>query len=779
MSKFGMGQSVRRTEDRRFLTGQGRYADDISLPGQAYGYVLRSPYAHARIVHLDAAAARALPGVVAVLTAAELAADRIGTLTCDAPVANIDGSPQVSPPRPLLQGERVRYGGDPVAFVVAESLAQARDAAELIEIEYEPLPSVTGTAEALEPGAAQIWPEAKSNLCFEWQNGDARKTAAAFKKAARVISLALVNNRVVPNPMEPRAALAEFDAGTGKLTLYTSSQGSHALRDAFAPMIGVEPANLRVVTPDVGGGFGMKIFPFPEQGLVLWAARRLKRPVRWNSDRSEAFLSDSHGRDNFSRAELALDRDGRFLALRVETVANLGAYLSQYAPYIPTEAGTYMLAGVYRFEAVHVLVKGVFTNTTPIDAYRGAGRPEAAYLLERMVDAAARELGLAPDEIRLRNFIPASAMPYKTALGCVYDSGDFAGLTRDALARADWAGFAKRKEQSRARGRRRGIGLAYYIERCGGGNPERAHLRFERDGSVSLMVGMSSNGQGHATSFAQLAADKLGIEIERIRVVQGDTDLVEMGGITGGSRALPVQGSAVVKTADKLIARAKSIAAHLLEANALDIAFADGIFSIVGTDRRLTIDEVAAASFDPARLPPGAELGLEEKEFHTPPAFTFPNGCHVAELEVDEASGRIELVRYTVVDDFGATVNPMLLAGQVHGGVAQGVGQALTERVEYDPATGQLLSGSFMDYAMPRADDLPAIEVSTRNVPTDANPLGVKGAGEAGAVGATPAVINALVDALAELGVRHIDMPATPERVWRAIEAARAKRTGR
>jgi carbon-monoxide dehydrogenase large subunit len=779
MSKFGMGQAVRRTEDQRFLTGHGRYADDISLPGQAIGTVLRSPYAHARILRIDAAAARAMPGVLAVLTAAELAADKIGTLTCDAPVANRDGSPMARPPRPLLQGERVRYVGDPVAFIVAETLAQARDAAERVEVEYEPLDPVTGTTEALLPGAAQIWPEAKNNLCFEWQNGDASRTDAAFKKAARVVSLEAINNRVVPNPMEPRAALAEIEAKTGKLTLYTSSQGSHALRDAFAPLLGVPRAMLRVVTPDVGGGFGMKIFPFPEQALVLWAARRLKRPVKWNSDRSEAFLSDSHGRDNVSRAELALDRDGKFLGLRVETVANLGAYLSQYAPYIPTEAGTYMLAGVYTFEAVHVLVKGVFTTTTPIDAYRGAGRPEAAYLLERIVDAAARELGVTQDEIRLRNFIPPHAMPYKTVLGCLYDSGDFEAVTKEAMARADWAGFAKRRDEARARGLRRGIGLAYYIERCGGGAAERAHLRFERDGSVSLLVGMSSNGQGHATAFAQLAADKLGIELERVRVIQGDTDLVATGGITGGSRALPVQGSAVVKTADKVIDKAKSIAGHLLEANALDIAFADGIFTIVGTDRRLSIDEVAAASFDPKRLPPGAELGLEGNESHTPAAYTFPNGCHVAEVEVDEASGRVELVRYTVVDDFGATVNPMLLAGQIHGGVAQGVGQALTEHTAYDSATGQLLSGSFMDYAMPRADDLPAIEVSTHNVPTNANPLGVKGAGEAGAVGSAPAVINALVDALADLGVRHIDMPATPERVWRVIQEASATKARR
>jgi carbon-monoxide dehydrogenase large subunit len=777
MAKFGMGQAVRRTEDLRLLTGKGRYTDDISLPRQAYGYVLRSPHAHARIAALDVQAARRAPGVLAVLTAAELAADRLGTLLCPIPLDTRNGKPMVKPTRPLLQGDFVRYVGDPVAFIVAEALQQARDAAELVEVQYETLPATVSTAGAVEKGAPRVWKEAPGNLCFDWEIGDSKATEAAFAKAKRVIRLDLVNNRVVPSSMETRGALADYDAEADRLTLYTSSQGSHGLRDAFAgEVLNIPPAKLRVVTPDVGGGFGMKIFPYPEQGLVLWAAKRLGRPVKWTSERSEAFVSDIHGRDNVSTAELALDESGKFLAIRVSTIANLGAYLSQYGPYIPTLAGAAMFTAVYGFAAAHVAVQGVFTNTVPIDAYRGAGRPEAAYLVERLVDHAARELGLAPDEIRRRNFIPASAMPYRTALGLRYDTGDFAHVMEEAMRRADWSGFVARRAASDRAGKRRGIGLAYYIEVCGGGEDEFAHVRFERDGTVSIMVGSMSNGQGHETAFAQLAADRLGIDIARIRVVQGDTELIESGRGTGGSRALPVQGSAVVKTADLVIAKAKRIAAHLLEANELDVEFKEGVFAIAGTDRRLSIDEVARAAFDPAKLPKGMSPGLEDKARHKPAAATYPNGCHICEVEVDEGTGAVEVLRYTVVDDFGAVVNPMMLEGQVHGGIAQGLGQALLEHTVYDEESGQLLSGSFMDYDMPRADDLPAIAFHTENIPSTANPLGVKGAGEAGAIGAPPAVINAVVDALAPLGVRHIDMPATPERVWRAIQAARPAR---
>lgn len=774
MGQFGIGQAVRRTEDFRFLTGTGRYTDDISLKNQAYGYALRSPHAHAHIVSLDARAARAASGVIAVLTAAELKVDKIGDMPCDLDLKSKDGRPLVKPRRPLLQGERVRYVGDPVAFVVAETLQQARDAAEQIEVEYEALPAVTSTKGAIEPGAPIVWDKAPRNLCFDWEKGDKRATDAAFARAKRVVRLELVNNRIVPNPMEPRAAIGEYDSAKDKLTLHTSSQGGHGLRAAFADaVLKIAEEKLRVVSPDVGGGFGMKIFPYPEQGLVLWAAKRLKRPVKWTGERGESFVSDNHGRDHVSTAELALDEKGRFLAIRVSTIANLGAYLSQFGPFIPTEAGTHMLAGVYTFAAAYAEVKGVFTNTVPTDAYRGAGRPEAAYLLERLVDCAARELGIAPDEIRRRNFITREAMPYETAMGVTYDTGDFAHVMSEAIKESDWAGFPTRRQASRRTGKLRGIGMAYYIEMCGGGEDERAHIRFERDGRVSLFVGSLSNGQGHETAFAQLAADRLGIHIDRIKVIQGDTDLIDFGRGTGGSRALPVQGAAVVKSADKVLEKARKIAAHLLEASELDVEFKEGVFAITGTDRALSIDEVAKAAFDAKRLPKGMALGLEEKVHHNPAAFTFPNGCHICEVEVDEATGAVDVVRYSVVDDFGVVVNPLMLAGQIHGGVAQGVGQALLEHTVYDSGSGQLLAGSFMDYDMPRADNLPEIEFATRNVPSTANPLGVKGAGEAGAIGAPPAVINAVVDALAALGVRHVDMPATTENVWRLIHAAR------
>jgi carbon-monoxide dehydrogenase large subunit len=773
MGKFGIGQAVRRTEDFRLLTGAGRYTDDIALPGQAYGFVLRSPHAHARITKLDAAAARKAPGVLAVLTAAELEADKIGTMPCAVELPNKDGTKLVMPTRLILQNERVRFVGDPVAFVVAETLQQARDAAELIEVDYAELPAVVSTKGAIDAGAAQVWDKAPHNICFDWELGDRKRTDAAFKKAKRVIRLEIVNNRIVPNPMEPRSAIGDFDAKAGRLTLYTPSQGVHGLQAVFTAMFGVDKGKLRVVSGDVGGGFGMKIFPFPEQALVLWAAKRLKRPVRWTSERSEAFLADSHGRDNVTLAELALDGDARFLGLRISNIANLGAYLSYYGPYIPTLAGAHMFAGVYGFEAAYVEVKGVFTHTSPTDAYRGAGRPEAAYLLERLVDYTARELGLSPEEIRRRNFVPASAMPYKTALGVIYDTGDFAGVLAEGLERADWTGFAQRKAASRKAGKLRGIGLAYYIEQCGGGGDERAHIRFEPGGDVTVFVGSQSNGQGHETAFAQLAADRFGLDIERVKVVQGDTDLIDYGNGTGGSRALPVQGSAVVKTADKVLEKAKLIAAHLLEANALDVEFKEGVFAIVGTDRRVTIDEVAKAAFDPAKLPKGMAPGLEEKVHHMPAAATFPNGCHISEVEIDEGTGTVEVVRYTVVDDFGVVVNPLMLAGQVHGGVVQGIGQALLEHTVYDPESGQLVAGSFMDYDMPRADNVPDIAFHTRNIPTTANPLGVKGAGEAGAIGAPPSVINAVVDALAEYGVRHVDMPATAEQIWKLIQAGR------
>ncbi|HYB08938.1 MAG TPA: xanthine dehydrogenase family protein molybdopterin-binding subunit [Alphaproteobacteria bacterium] len=776
MGMFGVGQSVRRIEDRRLLTGLGRYTDDIALPRQAFGYVVRSPHAHARIARLDPRSAREAEGVLAVLTAKEVIAENLGTLPCAVALRSKDGSPLVTPVRQLLQGERARFVGDPVAFIVAETLQQARDAAELFEVEYEDLPSISSTKGALAPQTPRVWENAPDNVCFDWTLGDKVKTDEAFAMAKRIIRLEFINNRIVPNSMETRSAIGDYDPATGKSTLYTSSQGTHALQAVFSSMLGIPKEKLRVVTPDVGGGFGMKFFPYPEQALVLWAAKRLKRAVRWTSERSEAFLADSHGRDNVTLAEIAVDESGRFLALRVSTIANLGAYLSYFGPYIPTVAGANMVPGVYDFKSVFVEVKGVFTNTTPTDAYRGAGRPEAAYLIERIVDYAARELGVSPYEIRRRNFVKPTAMPYITATGNIYDTGDFARALAEALKQADWDGCPSRKTASRKSGKLRGIGLAYYIERCGAGFDDRALVRFEPNGDVSLYVGSISNGQGHETAFSQLAADRFGIDIARVKVIQGDTDAVEYGNGTGGSRALAVQGSAVVLAADKVLAKAKDIAAHLLEANSLDLAFSEGVFSIAGTDRHISFDDVLKAAFDPAKRPPGMPPGLEDKVQFLPAAPTYPNGCHICEVEIDEATGATEVVRYTIVDDFGVILNPLMLEGQIHGGVAQGIGQALLEHTVYDEASGQLLAGSFMDYNMPRADNIPMIDFLTKNIPTTANPLGVKGAGEAGAIGAPPAVINAVVDALAEFGVRHVDMPATAERLWALIHGAHRSR---
>ncbi len=773
MAQFGIGQAVRRVEDRRFLTGHGQYIADINLPRQLHAYFLRSPHAHALIRRIDATAARAQPGVELVGLGADLVADGIGTLPCKAPVPNRDGSRMKEPPRHALAVERVRHVGDGVAIVLAETLEQARAAAELIEVDYEPLPAVTDAVEALAPGAPQIWPEIPGNLGLDWELGDRAAAEAAIARAAHVARLTLVNNRIVVNSMEPRGVVAAYDPGHERFTVWSSTQGSHALRDWLAASILKLPAErVRVITPDVGGGFGMKYFLYPEHVAAVWAARRTGRPVKWVGERSDAFITDTHGRDNVSEAELALDAEGRFLALKVETVANFGAYLSSFAPYIPTVAGNGMLAGLYRFEAVYSHVRCAYTNTVPVDAYRGAGRPEAAYLVERMVDAAARELKLAPDEIRRRNFIPPAAMPYTTATGTVYDSGEFAALMDEALERADWAGIGARKAEARARGKRRGIGIATYVEACGGGGEDMAELRVESTGDVTVLVGTQNNGQGHATAYAQLVSDRLGVPIERIRLHQGDTDRIPYGFGTGGSRSIPVGGHAVLAAADKVIAKAKRLAAQMLEAAEADLEFADGRFSVVGTDRSLSFAEVAAKAHRAGRPDGARDFGLAEMAAYLPNAMTYPNGCHVAEIELDPETGWVDVMRYTIVDDFGIALNPLLLAGQIHGGTAQGIGQALFERTVYDPETGQLLSGSLTDYRLPRALDLPEIDVAFHNVPCRTNPLGIKGAGEAGAIGAPPAVINAVVDALSEWGVAHIDMPATPERVWQAIHDA-------
>ena len=777
MKQFGIGQPVRRVEDRRFITGHGSYLDDITRSRQAHAFILRSPHAHARIGSIDTAAALAAPGVIAVFTGEDLARDGVGNIPCLSAVSNRDGSPSVLPPHPAIARDRARHVGDTVAMVVADSPAAARDAAELIVVEYDPLPAAVDTARALDAGQPQVWDQAPRNMCFDWETGDRAAVEQAMPGARHRISLELVNNRVVVNSMEPRGAVGEYDPGEETYTLWSSTQGSHFLRTLLAESVFKIPENrIRVVTRDVGGGFGMKLFLYPEHILVLWAAKKTGRAVKWVPDRADAFMTDTQGRDNVTRLELALDQELRFLALDVELVANMGAYLSNFAPEIPTMSGAVMHSGVYAIPAIHVGVKGVFTNTVPVDAYRGAGRPEAAYAIERLIDYAARRLNVAPHELRRRNFIKPEAMPYQTPLGLTYDSGEFARNMDQALAAADLAGFPARRAEARGRGHYRGLGHAVYIEQSGFPPDEFAELRFDPSGTLTILMGTQSSGQGHQTAYTQLAAERLGIAPENVRVLQGDTAAISFGRGTGGSRSIPVGGAALAEAADKLIATGRRSAPHLFEAGSADVVLVDGEVTWAGPDRRLGIEEVARAAFDPARQAPEIEPGFDESGHFTPPQPTFPNGCHVCEVEIAPETGHIEIMRYLVVDDFGTVINPLLLAGQVQGGVAQGVGQAMLERTVFDPETGQLLTGSLTDYCIARAEDLPAIEFAYNVVPCRTNPLGVKGAGEAGAIGAPPALVNAVVDALAELGIEHLDMPLTPERLWRAIRGAEQRK---
>ncbi|CAH2604262.1 Xanthine dehydrogenase family protein molybdopterin-binding subunit [Rhodovastum atsumiense] len=774
MTKFGVAQSVRRVEDPRLLKGHGAYTDDIQLPGTVHGVVLRSPHAAARILSIDVAAAEATPGVLAVITAADLKADGLGGIPCAISLKNRDGSQQYSPPRPALADGAVRHVGDPVAFVVAETAQAARDGAEAILVDYDTLPAITDPGAAMEPGAPQVWEGARNNVCFDWEIGQKDKVEALFRQAAHVSRLTVVNNRIVVASMEARAACAEYDAATGRFTLRANTQGGWGIKQMLGDDIfKVGADRFRIITPDVGGGFGMKLFLYPEHVLTCYAARRLGRPVKWTSERSEAFLADTHGRDNITLGELALDAEGKFLALRTRNIANMGAYLSNYAPFIPTLAGTGVLAGVYGFQAVYANVIGVFTHTVPVDAYRGAGRPEANYLVERLIDHAARELKIDRAELRRRNMVGPEAMPHTTPVGKVYDSGDFRTVLDAALRNMDWAGFEARRAEAAARGRRRGIGLSYYLEATGGASSERAEIRFAEDGFVDVYVGTQSTGQGHETAYVQLTVDRLGVPGEKVRIRQGDTDTIPEGGGTGGARSLYSEGQAILATAATVIERGRKAASEALEASPADIVFEAGRFAIVGTDRGIDILELAQTQR--ARARQGQDVTtLDAAEVAQISAHTFPNGCHIAEVEIDPETGTVQVQRYSVTDDVGRAVNPLIVRGQVHGGVAQGFGQAVLERTAYDPQSGQLLSGSFMDYALPRAADLPDIEVDLIEVPCGTNPLGVKGAGEAGAVGSPPAVINAIVDALAPLGVDHIDMPATPERVWQALATARA-----
>jgi aerobic carbon-monoxide dehydrogenase large subunit len=772
--KFGIGQPLRRYEDVRLLTGKGRYTDDITLPRMAFAAVLRSPVAHARLVKVDAAAARQLPGVLLVLTGDDVKADGLGDIPCLHPLTSRDGKPRHDTPRPVLAIGKVRHVGQPVAFVVAETLVQARDAAEAVEVEYDELPAVVESRAAIAPGAPEVFDHIAGNVIFDWDNDmtDAKATDAAFAKAKRITRLEIVNNRVVANSMEPRNAIGDHDPSSDRSTLYTTTQGPHFVRDPLAEMIlKIGKGKLRVITPNVGGAFGMKAFVYPEQALVVWASRKLKRPVKWQADRSEGFVSDNQGRDHVTRAELAMDERGKFLGLRVELLANLGAYLSPLGAFIPTRSSD-LISGLYTTPAMYINVKGICTNTVPVCAYRGAGRPEAAYLMERLVDAAARDMGMTPDAIRRINFIPATAMPYTSATKLIFDSGEFETVMELGMKAADWAGFAARRAVSERRGLLRGIGMATYTERCGGGFPETASIEF-KDGKIELVMGNIEYGTGLVTAYKQVVADRLGVDPDRIDVIMGDTDRTPSG-LTGGSRALPVGGSALYEASQQVIDKGRGIAAHLLEAAAADVQFEEAVFFVPGTDLRLDLFEVAKAARDPAKLPPGMEPGLDVTRHRMPEANTFPNGCHVVEVEIDPDTGTVRIDRYTIVDDFGRTINPIMLEGQVHGGIVQGLGQALLEHTVYDEESGQLLSGSFTDYTMPRADDMPSFSFATHNVPCKTNPLGVKGAGEAGAIGAPPAVINAIVDALhRKAGIRHIDMPATPRRVWEALHAAK------
>ncbi len=718
MTKFGTSQSVHRVEDQRFVTGKGHYLDDINLPGQVYGFVVRSPIAHARIGRLDASEARRAPGVLAVLTGPDQEAAGVNPrLPCEIPMNNRDGSQRGEPERPMLAWQKVRHVGDPVAFVVAESLAAAKDAAELIEVEYEELDAVVDTAGAAAAGQALVHDNVPDNLVFDWDYGDEQAVTDAVSGAAHVTRLELINNRVVANSMEPRGVLAHYDSATGRLTAYAGTQGGWALKDFLAQaVLQGESDQVRVITPDVGGGFGMKGVLYPEYAMAALAARQLERPVKWVADRSEGFLSDAMGRDHVTRAELAFDDRHRIIGMRVDTTANMGAYLSLFAPFIPTGAALKVLPGVYDVKRLYYRVKGVMTNTVPVDAYRGAGRPESIYVIERLMDQAARDLGVDRIELRRRNFIPDSAMPFTTAVGETYDSGEFGRVLDRALEQADWSGFPARREQSRQRGKRRGIGLCYYIESTMGDPEESAAVRFTDTGEVEVLVGTQSNGQGHETAYTQILSERLGVPFDRIRVIQGDTDAIPMGGGTGGSRSVTAEGWALVDASQAVIERGKDYAAQILEAAVADIEFRQGDFRIVGTDRSVDILSLAQQARTMAPPEAGGGPGLDSAVTIAVKAWTFPNGCHIAEVEVDPDTGVVEVVDYSVVDDFGRLINPMLVAGQVHGGVVQGIGQALLEHVVYDE-TGQLLSGAFTDYTMPRADTSPAIRFATEEIP--------------------------------------------------------------
>ena len=756
MNKFGIGQAVLRDEDIKFISGKGLYTGDISLENQTYMYVLRSNIAHGKIKNIDISEALNAEGVINIFIGKDLKDAGIKDMPTNFTTKNKDGSDMFTPERSAIAIDKVRHVGDPIAIIIANTQEDAKNASELIYAELVELPSVSTSTQAIKDNAPQVWDNTKNNLCFDWEMGEEEKVNEAFNSADTVVEIELINNRIVPNSMETRGAIASYNNKTNKYELRCSSQGVHSIRDRISEVLDIDAKDLRVITTDVGGGFGMKIFNYPEYICALFAAKKISRPVKWISDRSEAFLSDTHGRDHVTKAKMALDKDGIFIGIKINTTANMGAYLSNFAIFIPTLAGTAMLAGCYKTPVIYVNVLGVFTNTPAIDAYRGAGRPEASFVIERLVDVAGIKTGLGPIEIRRRNLIPSSEMPYKTALNHTYDSGNFISNMELAVKDADWEGFKDRANISLKDNKFRGIGLSTYIEACSGGGPEEATIILEKNGNITLHIGTQSNGQGHETAYKQILCEYLGVEPNKMTIIQGDSDLIAFGSGTGGSRSVPVGGSAIRIASQNIIEETKSLAAKKLNIDENLLEYKEGLFSAEGTNLTISLEDIAKESEEPIKI----------SSQWTPPNYTFPNGCHICELEVEKDTGQIEIKKYTVVDDFGLVINPNMLAGQVHGGIAQGIGQAIYENTVYDEENGQLLSGSFMDYALPRAEDLINVDIRWNMVPCETNLLQIKGAGEAGAIGAPPAVINALVNAL---NINHIDMPATANKVWEVI----------
>lgn len=780
MGVEGIGARVVRKEDKRFITGKGRYVDDIKLMGMTHAYFIRSPHAHAKVKKIDSSAALEMPGVVAVLTGQQLVDDKVGNLICGWAITSKDGSPMKMGAWPAMAPETVRFVGQAVAVVIAESKNLARDAAEAVVVDYEELPAVADMKAAIKAGAPQLHPEAPGNQVYDWVIGDEGATDAAFAKAANVVKLDVTNNRLAPNAMEPRAAIGDYDAAEEHFTLYTTSQNPHVARLVLSAFYNIAPEHkLRVIAPDVGGGFGSKIFIYPEEMVALWASKKVGRPVKWTGDRTEAFLTDAHGRDHITHAEMAFDANNKIIGLKVKTYANFGAYMSLFSSSVPTYLYATLLSGQYNIPAIHAEVIGVYTNTTPVDAYRGAGRPEASYLVERLMETAARQLNVDPAQLRRTNFI--TQFPHQTPVIMAYDTGDFNASLDAAMKAIDYAGFPARKAKAKADGKLRGIGVSCYIEACGiapskavgslgagVGLWESAEVRVNPVGTIEILTGSHSHGQGHETTFCQLVAERLGIPISQVSIVHGDTDKVQFGMGTYGSRSAAVGLTAILKAMEKMESKAKKIAAHALEASEADIVIENGEFKVTGTDKAIALPMVALAAYTAHNLPDGMEPGLKESAFYDPTNFTFPAGAYICELEVDPGTGKTSFVNFVAADDFGRLINPMIVEGQVHGGLVQGIGQALLEHAIYD-ANGQPITASFMDYAMPRADDVPSFNLSHTTTLCPGNPLGIKGCGEAGAIGASAAVINAITDAI---GKNNLEMPATPDRVWRTIHAA-------